>query len=895
MDCGPATLQCLLAGFGVRVSYGRLREACQTAVDGTSIDTLEEIAVQLGLDAEQVLIPPDHLLVPGVRSFPAIAVVRQADGLPHFVVAWRRHGGLVQVVDPATGRRWPRCEDLVDRLYRHSMPVPAAAWRRFAGSEDALRAVHFRARAAGASASAAARLVERAAADEGWHGLAALEAAARMTESIVKGGGVARGRRSARLLESLASGAIEAGPEGGDTSFVPTGFWSARPHEPAEPGGEPRLLVRGAVLVRVRRRPPGGAAPEERPKGPLSPEILAALAAPPERPFRDLVRTMREDGLLAPAFVAAALAGASVVVVAQALVLRGLLGLGQKIALPEQRLAAMTLLALFAALALLLDYPIATALRRLGRHLETRVRLALLGAIPRLHDRYFRSRLVSDMADRAHGLHVLRALPDLCGGLLRSGAELVLTAGGIAWIDPGLAPLAALAALAAVAMPLVAQPLLAERDLRVRNHAGALSLHYLDAMIGLVPIRTHGAERTARREHESHLRKWVRASADLLRASVAVEGAMLAAGYAFAAALLYLHVTGRGSGAAGGGVLLLAYWALRLPALGQEVVSLARGYLAQRSASLRATEPLGAAKLDDEGAAGNSEPKAPPEKSPAASPRAVSFRMDGVTVVAGGHVILRGVDLDVPAGSHVAIVGASGAGKSSLVSLLLGWHVAAEGRVTADGAPLEGGTLDALRRRTAWVDPTVRLWNRTLLENLLYGAGRDGLALVAEAVDGADLRDVLRAMPRGLDTRLGEAGGFLSGGEAQRVRLARAMLRADAGLVILDEPFRGLDRDRRRELLLRARERWRGRTLLCVTHDVGETRAFDRVLVLDEGRIVEDGPPERLAAARESVYRRLLDADAALRGGLELEATATWRRLEIRGGRVVDAGAEGYP
>src|SRR5215218_5903587 len=106
MDCGPASLKCLLEGFGTPVSYGRLREACQTDVDGTSIDTLEEVAGQLGLEAEQVMLPPERLLAPGSESLPAIVVVRRANNATHFLVVWRRHGPLVQLMDPATGRRW---------------------------------------------------------------------------------------------------------------------------------------------------------------------------------------------------------------------------------------------------------------------------------------------------------------------------------------------------------------------------------------------------------------------------------------------------------------------------------------------------------------------------------------------------------------------------------------------------------------------------------------------------------------------------------------------------------------------------------------------------------------------------------------------------------------------
>src|SRR5207237_10159456 len=92
MDCGPASLRCLLAGFGVSVSYGRLREACQTDVDGTSIDTIEEIAGQLGLDASQEMMPADHVLMSESDALPAMVVVSLANGITHFLVIWRCFG-----------------------------------------------------------------------------------------------------------------------------------------------------------------------------------------------------------------------------------------------------------------------------------------------------------------------------------------------------------------------------------------------------------------------------------------------------------------------------------------------------------------------------------------------------------------------------------------------------------------------------------------------------------------------------------------------------------------------------------------------------------------------------------------------------------------------------------
>jgi ATP-binding cassette subfamily B protein len=253
-------------------------------------------------------------------------------------------------------------------------------------------------------------------------------------------------------------------------------------------------------------------------------------------------------------------------------------------------------------------------------------------------------------------------------------------------------------------------------------------------------------------------------------------------------------------------------------------------------------------------------------------------------VRAAGHAILEGIQLAVEPGEQVAIVGPSGAGKSTLVSLLLGWHRPADGRVLVDGEALDGERLARLRRETAWVDPAVQIWNRSLLENLRYGAGTPAGEAITEAIRLASLPGVLRKLPEGLQTPLGEGGGLVSGGEGQRVRFARGLLRPGVRLAILDEPFRGLDRKQRRELLARARHAWRGATLLCITHDVGETLAFPRVVVLEGGRIVEDGDPAALAALPDSRYQSLLTAERDVRE--DLWSSSAWRRLSMVDGRL---------
>src|SRR5262249_654245 len=155
---------------------------------------------------------------------------------------------------------------------------------------------------------------------------------------------------------------------------------------------------------------------------------------------------------------------------------------------------------------------------------------------------------------------------------------------------------------------------------------------------------------------------------------------------------------------------------------------------------------------------------------------AASIELQEVRVVAGGHTILDEIDLRIPAGSHVAVVGASGAGKSTLVGLLLGWHRPASGRILVGGEPLTGAKLAALRRRSAWVDPAVQLWNRPFLDNLRYGLEGAIQVPIAEAIETADLSGVLERMPDGMQTVLGEGGALVSGGEGQRTRFGRALL-----------------------------------------------------------------------------------------------------------------------
>jgi len=899
MDCGPAALHALARGYGLDVSYARLREACQTDVDGTSIDALEGVARELGLDALQVLVPADHVGHPRAETLPAIAVTRLPGGTVHFVLVWRRVGRFVQLMDPGSGRRWLEVESFRRTLYQHGVDLPAELWRRFAGSASS--AAVLRELLASLGHRRAAERVAEVLADPHWRPLAALEAAARMARSLIAARALSRGAEAERVIDALFARA--RAEELGRHTAVPPVYWSVRAHPPAADGAQ-LLHVRGAILLRALGL---RAAPAEGVPG-VPRELAASFSEPALRVGRELARELRGADRRALFGLSLLAGGAALLVLVQALVFRALLELGPRLNLADERLALALLLGGFVLALALLELPLTAGFLRLGRHLEARLRVVFQERLPRLAQRWFGSRPSSDMAERAHGLFVLRQVPALLGRGVRTLASLAFTAAGLCWLDPGSAPLVACAALAAVGVPAVFLRLMSERELLVRSHHGALSRFYFEALLGLVAVRVHGAERALRREHEGLLVEWARAGLRLARGALALRVATSLAGAGFAIALLAEHLARNGTTPA---ALLFGYWALALPALGEQLALVAQQAPAMRNAALRALEPLGApteeaaphaeltavpqptvphpirtrVELKAAGALG-AEPRAPALPAEPTRPRAgVALEFCGVSLTLGGQPVLREIELVLAPGEHVALVGRSGAGKSSLLSLALGLQRAGAGEVLVDGRPLAGERLERLRRETAWVDPAVQLWNRSAFENLLYGLGATSEAELARALAQSDLDSFAGNLPGGLSAPLGEGGGFLSGGEGQRVRLGRALLRPGVRLAVLDEPFRGLERETRRRLLARAREHWRGATLLAATHDLADTLDFARVIVLDQGRIVEQGAPAALAADEGSHYARLLCAEREL--AAHGWGASDWTRWRVADGRVV--------
>ena len=228
-----------------------------------------------------------------------------------------------------------------------------------------------------------------------------------------------------------------------------------------------------------------------------------------------------------------------------------------------------------------------------------------------------------------------------------------------------------------------------------------------------------------------------------------------------------------------------------------------------------------------------------------------------------GRDALNGVDLAIGAGERVALVGPSGSGKTTLVNLLLGFAGPQQGRIVINGEALGDLDLAGWRARLAWVPQRPRLFHGTVADNIRLGRPGATVQQLAEAARLAQADEFIDGLPDGMDTVIGDGGRGLSGGQAQRLALARAFLR-DAELVIMDEPTAHLDAHSE-ALIQRALETLAdGRTLLTIAHRLETVRQSDRIVVLDAGRVAEQGDHAALMA-QGGLYRCLVGAGEALR------------------------------
>lgn len=251
--------------------------------------------------------------------------------------------------------------------------------------------------------------------------------------------------------------------------------------------------------------------------------------------------------------------------------------------------------------------------------------------------------------------------------------------------------------------------------------------------------------------------------------------------------------------------------------------------------------------------------------APPAQPAPVRFESVAFAYDGGERPALNGLSFEMGRGERVALVGSSGGGKSTAAALLLGFAAPSAGRILVGGVDLATVDPDAWRTQVAWVPQSPYLFNATVAENIRLARPQASMDEVIAAARGAEAHEFIRALPQGYATPLGERGARLSGGQVQRIAIARALLKG-APLLVLDEMTAYLDPQSEAAVQAALRRLLAGRTALIIAHRLQTVRDADRIVVVEGGRAVETGTHAALLA-QGSVYPALVAAQQSLQGG----------------------------
>ena len=250
-----------------------------------------------------------------------------------------------------------------------------------------------------------------------------------------------------------------------------------------------------------------------------------------------------------------------------------------------------------------------------------------------------------------------------------------------------------------------------------------------------------------------------------------------------------------------------------------------------------------------------------PEATPLkAKDRGIEFEGVSFAYPAGDRVFGK-LDLRFEPGKRTGLVGPSGGGKSTILALLQRFYDIEEGRITIDGQDISRITQDSMRREISFVPQDISLLHRSVFDNIRYGKPEATEAEVMKAAEAACCRDFIEALPQGFDTIVGDRGARLSGGQRQRIAIARALLK-DSPILLLDEATSSLDGESEEAIRQALDHLMQGRTVVAIAHRLSTLRNFDRIIVLQDGQVIQEGTPDELMH-RRGPYRVLIDEELA--------------------------------